>query len=124
MTTVAELLGKDLLLASNPHLSPTSRNKMPARCWHLTPVIPATQGAEIKNNAIQSQSEEQIVLQTLSQKNPSQKRSSGVASGVGPGFKPQSCKKRKRKEGSKSQPVKYKSKASSKAVNVLPVIKP
>jgi hypothetical protein len=37
----------------------------------------------------------QIVCETLSQKNPSQKRAGGVAQGVGPEFKPQYCKKKK-----------------------------
>jgi hypothetical protein len=38
----------------------------------------------------------QIVPETLSQKNPSQKRSGGVAQGVGPEFKPQYQKKKKK----------------------------
>jgi hypothetical protein len=42
----------------------------------------------------------QIVLQILSRKHPTQKRDGGVAQGVGPVFKPQYCKKeKKRKEG-------------------------
>jgi hypothetical protein len=56
------------------------------------PVIPATQ------EAVQSQPG-QIVLEIISQNNPSQKRAGGVAQGVSPEFKPQSCKKEK-----KSQP--------------------
>jgi hypothetical protein len=39
----------------------------------------------------------QIVHETLSPKNPSQKRAGGVAQGVGPEFKPQYHKKKKRK---------------------------
>jgi hypothetical protein len=38
----------------------------------------------------------QTVCETLSQKNPSQKRVGGVAQGEGPEFKPQHCKKRKK----------------------------
>jgi hypothetical protein len=37
-----------------------------------------------------------IVLETLSQKNPIQKKSGGVVQGVDPEFKPQYCKKKKR----------------------------
>jgi hypothetical protein len=40
----------------------------------------------------------QIVLETLSQKNPSQKRTGGVAQGVGPEFKSQHHKKKKKKK--------------------------
>jgi hypothetical protein len=46
---------------------------------------------------IQGQSE-QIVPETLSQKNPSQKKAGGMAQGVDPEFKPQYCKKKKKKE--------------------------
>jgi hypothetical protein len=38
----------------------------------------------------------QIVFETLSQKNPSQKRAGGVAQGVGSEFRPQYCKKKKK----------------------------
>jgi hypothetical protein len=51
------------------------------------PVTLATQEAEIKKLMDQSQPEE-IVHGILSQKNPSQKRTGGVAQGVGPEFKP------------------------------------
>jgi hypothetical protein len=44
-----------------------------AQQWWLTPVIPATQEAEIRRITVQSQPR-QIVHKTLSQKNPSQKR--------------------------------------------------
>jgi hypothetical protein len=37
----------------------------------------------------------QIICETLSRKNPSQKRTGGVVQGVGPEFKPQYCKKKK-----------------------------
>jgi hypothetical protein len=40
----------------------------------------------------------QIVCKTLSRKNPSQKRAGRVAHSVGPEFKPQYCKKKKREE--------------------------
>jgi hypothetical protein len=61
----------------------------------LTPVILATQEAEIRRSAVQSQPR-QIVPETLSRKNPSQKRAGGVAQGVGPEFKPQYQKKKKK----------------------------
>jgi hypothetical protein len=54
----------------------------------LIPIILATQGAEIRRISVQSQPR-QIVCETLSQKNPSQKRVGGVVRGVGPEFKPQ-----------------------------------
>jgi hypothetical protein len=56
--------------------------------WWLTPVIPPTQEAEIRRIVVRSQPG-QIVLETLSGKNPSQKRADGVAQGGGPEFKPQ-----------------------------------
>jgi hypothetical protein len=46
------------------------------------PVILATQEAEIRRIMVQSLPG-QIVHETLSQKNPSQKRAGGVAQGVG-----------------------------------------
>jgi hypothetical protein len=52
------------------------------------PVILATQEAEIKRIAIQSQTW-QIVRETLSRKHPSQKRAGGVAQGESPEFKSQ-----------------------------------
>jgi hypothetical protein len=71
------------------------------RALWLTPVILATQEAEIR---ILSHSQRiavrgqpwQIVCETLSQKNPSQKRVGGVAQGEGPEFKPQYHKKKKK----------------------------
>jgi predicted P-loop ATPase len=63
------------------------------RQW-LTPVILATQETEIRRMAVQSQPR-QIVHKTLSRKNSSQKRTGGVAQGVGPEFKPQYHKKKK-----------------------------
>jgi hypothetical protein len=64
------------------------------RCWWLIPVIPATQEAEIRRTQVQSQPG-QIVGETLSQK-----RAGGVAQGVGPEFKPQHCKKKRKKRKS------------------------
>jgi hypothetical protein len=59
------------------------------------PIILATQEAEIRRIEVQSQCGE-IVCKTLSRKNLSQKRSSGVAQGVGLEFKPQTVKKKKK----------------------------
>jgi hypothetical protein len=58
------------------------------RHWWLTPVIPATQEAEIRRVMVRSQPA-QIVHKTLSENNPSQKRAGGVAQCEGPEFKPQ-----------------------------------
>jgi hypothetical protein len=65
------------------------------RPWWLTPVILATQEAEIRRITVRSQVR-QIVHETLSQKSPSQKRAGGVAQSVGPEFKPQYHKKKKK----------------------------
>jgi hypothetical protein len=54
----------------------------------LSPVILATQEAEIRRIKVQSQPE-QIICKSLSQKILSQKRAGGVAQGVGPKFKSQ-----------------------------------
>jgi hypothetical protein len=54
----------------------------------LSPVILATQEAEIRRIKVQSQPE-QIIFKSLSQKILSQKRAGGVAQGVGPKFKSQ-----------------------------------
>jgi hypothetical protein len=60
----------------------------------LTPVILATQEAEIRRIKVQSQPG-QIVHKTLSQKKKkSQKRSGGVAQAVGPESKPRTAKKK------------------------------
>jgi hypothetical protein len=57
------------------------------------PVMLATQEVAIRKIAVGSQPG-QIVQETLSQKNPSQKkRASGVAQGIGHEFKPQYHKK-------------------------------
>jgi UDP-N-acetylglucosamine:LPS N-acetylglucosamine transferase len=58
------------------------------------PVILATWEAEIRRITVRSQPR-QIVHETLSRKNPSQKRASRVAQGVGLEFKPQYHKKKK-----------------------------
>jgi hypothetical protein len=54
-----------------------------------------TQEAEIRRIAVQSQPG-QLVPQTLSQINPSQKRAGGMAEGVDAEFVPQYCKKKKK----------------------------
>jgi hypothetical protein len=75
------------------------RGKEKERTWSarhqwLTPVILATQGAEIKRTEVWGHLG-QIVQETLSGKNPSQKRADGVAQGVGSKFKNQHWKKKK-----------------------------
>jgi hypothetical protein len=65
-----------------------------ARHLWFTPVILATQEAEIRRIMVQSQPW-QIVCKTLSRKNPSQKRAGGVAQGIGLEFKPQYCQRKK-----------------------------
>jgi hypothetical protein len=55
----------------------SQKNIYEARCWWSMPVIPATQEAEIRRIAVQSQPG-QIVQETLPYKNPSPKRAGGV----------------------------------------------
>jgi hypothetical protein len=55
-----------------------------AVCRQLTPVILATQEAEISSKSAWANSSRDPIL-----KNPSQKRTGGVAQGVDPEFKPQ-----------------------------------
>jgi hypothetical protein len=64
-----------------------------AGCQWLTPVIPATQELEIRKVAVQSQPWVNSSQDPISKK----PNASGVAQGVGPEFKPQYCKKRKKK---------------------------
>jgi hypothetical protein len=66
-----------------------------AGCRWLIPVILDIQEAEIRRIPVQRQPRK-IVCETLSQKNSSQKRA-GVAQSVGPEFKSQTAKKKKRK---------------------------
>jgi hypothetical protein len=71
----------------------TTTKKKNAGHWWLMLVTRATQKAEI---SIEVRSQPgQIVCETLSRKNPSQKRADGVAQGVGCEFKPQYHKKQK-----------------------------
>jgi hypothetical protein len=63
----------------------------------LTPVILATQEAEIRRIAGQNQPR-QIVHETLSRKYPTHKRAGGVAQCVGPEFKPGYHKKKKKEK--------------------------
>jgi hypothetical protein len=81
---------------------PPFEKKEEAECQWLMPVILAIQETEIKRIAVRSQTW-QIVHETLSQKNPSQKtRASAVAQGIGPEFKSQCCKKKKKGKGGKN----------------------
>jgi hypothetical protein len=65
-------------------------------------VILATQEAEIRKITVRSQPR-QIVHETLSQKNSSQKRTDGVAQGTGSEFKPWNRKKKKKKKKKKEK---------------------
>jgi hypothetical protein len=56
-------------------------------CWWLTPIIPATQEAEIRRISLKpawANSFQDLILKKLSQQ-----RAGGVAQGVGPEFNPQ-----------------------------------
>jgi hypothetical protein len=66
-----------------------------ARCSCFTPVILATQEEEIRTE-VQSQPR-QIAPKTLPLKNPFQRRAGGVAQGIGPDFKSQYHKKKKKR---------------------------
>jgi hypothetical protein len=84
------------------HLTDSSlRTRDPAWCRWLTPVILATQEAEIRRITVRSHPG-QIVHKTLSRKNPiTQNWAGGMAQGKGPVFKPQYHKKKKRRKKNK-----------------------
>jgi hypothetical protein len=65
-------------------------------CLWLTPVILATQEAEISRIMARSQPGEKV-RETLSWKSPTQNRAGGVAQGEDPEFKPQYCNQQKKK---------------------------
>jgi hypothetical protein len=65
------------------------------RQW-LIPVILDTQEAEIRRIVVRNQSR-QIVREILSRKTLHKNRAGAVAQGKGPEFKPQYCKKKKKK---------------------------
>jgi hypothetical protein len=60
------------------------------------PVILAAQEAEIWRTAVQSQPRKIVLQDPTLEKNPSQKRAGGVAQDVGPEFKLQYHKKKKK----------------------------
>jgi hypothetical protein len=60
------------------------------------PVILATQEGEIGRIEVWSQPRQIVVQELISKKNPSQKKSGGVAQGVGLEFKPQYWKKKQK----------------------------
>jgi hypothetical protein len=59
----------------------------------LTPVIPATQEAEIRRNEVPSQPK-----LIVSRKYPTEKRAGRVTQGVGPEFKSQYCQEKKKRK--------------------------
>jgi hypothetical protein len=63
-----------------------------ARHWELTPVILATQEAEIRR-----------IARPISKNPITKKRAGGVAQDVGPEFKSQHCKKKQRKRNSRDE---------------------
>jgi hypothetical protein len=76
--------------------TPVQKEKERARYWWLMSIILAIQEAEIRRIEVWSQPR-QIVHKTLSLKNPLQKRAGGgVAPSIGPEFKLQYCKKKKK----------------------------
>jgi hypothetical protein len=64
-----------------------------AKHWWLTPVILATQEAELRRIVVQI-GPGQIVYETLSRKTLHKNRAGGMAQGEGPEFKPQYWKKK------------------------------
>jgi hypothetical protein len=79
----------------NPHnQKPQKIHGWKSGCQWLTPIILATQEAEIKRTAVQSQPRE-IVHKTLFRKKKSQKRAGKVAQGIDPELKPQYHRKKK-----------------------------
>jgi hypothetical protein len=70
---------------------PSTRKEREAEQQRLTPVILATQEAEIRRMAVQSQTRANNPRDPISKK-PSQKRAGGVAHGEDPDFKPRYSK--------------------------------
>jgi hypothetical protein len=68
---------------------------MIAGCWWLTPVILVTQKASIRRIMVQTQPG-QIVCGPYLEKTHHKKRAGEVAQDIGPEFKPQHCKKKKK----------------------------
>jgi hypothetical protein len=88
------------VLYSKPYSSPgclsLHKNSFSARRWWLTPVILATQEAEIRRKMVVQSQPRQIVHETLSQKKNHHKKELVVAQGVDPDFKPQYCTQKKK----------------------------
>jgi hypothetical protein len=77
--------------SSTELLNEYDKNFKLARCQWLTPIIPATQKAEIKTFKA---SPGKQFCKSLSRKTPHKNRASGVAQGEGPEFKSQYLKKK------------------------------
>jgi hypothetical protein len=72
-----------------------------ARHQWLTPVILATQEAEIRRIAVQSQSRQIVLKDPISKKKHIIKKYGGVVQGIGPEFKPQYHTLTQKEEGFK-----------------------
>jgi hypothetical protein len=89
--------GMSLRCVTEPGTGGGTRERPEAGCQWLTPVIQATQEAEIRRITVRSQPG-QIARETLSWNSSSQKKRAGwVAQGVGPEFKLQYWKKKKKR---------------------------
>jgi hypothetical protein len=78
-------------------ITPISQKRKLARQQWLTPIILDTQKAEISKVGIRSQPG-QIVQRPYLENTHYKKRTGGVAQGIGPEFKAQYCKKKKKRK--------------------------